>query len=402
MKTITNFTMPDLVNELRTRESQKHDFIQIGEKCRMRIENGKPIMTFANDFAIPPMDGITPVYSSYSIADDAHANLSAKLSIHRDYYNRMLTKKPDLLATNINSWLDEPTDSEGGKTMFLWRTYRAPEGSILRAVLSRQYAIIDNLNVLIAGLEGISRSGAQVEITRCQLSDRSMYVDFQCPNVMTRAPEILARYTTPGGHQIVHANENDGIMAGFTLRNSETGFSQFEVIPRFIVAVCNNGLVQMNDAYGYRHLGKKNDVGEITPSHRTMNLKSELAVSQVSDAITMFTQPEYLEKQIARLVSKGAEELSHPTDAVKNAVQEFNYSDERANRVIEAFMRGSSTNRFALTQAFTFAAHSEADPDTRFDMERDGIKALETADHLDHKFTAQKKTRREQKQISLN
>lgn len=76
----------------------------------------------------------------------------------------MRQAKTDLYDTNVNAWLaDRP------ERRFLVRGLRdtasATPGGVLRALLSDSYRIVDNLDILMAVLDGIRRTDVQAEVT---------------------------------------------------------------------------------------------------------------------------------------------------------------------------------------------------------------------------------------------
>ena len=83
--------------------------------------------------------------------------IADKLGIPAQYLRRMREEEHvGLLDHNVNTWLaDEPTKR------YLIRTLRGAghQPGIARALLSEKYKITDNLDVLMAVLDGIRRTG---------------------------------------------------------------------------------------------------------------------------------------------------------------------------------------------------------------------------------------------------
>jgi hypothetical protein len=67
----------------------------------------------------------------------------------------------------------------------------------VRAFLSDGYKIIDNLDVLLAVLDGVRQAGAPVQVDGCDLTERRMYVRVVCEQVRVLAPALLAGYRSP-------------------------------------------------------------------------------------------------------------------------------------------------------------------------------------------------------------
>jgi hypothetical protein len=95
---------------------------------------------------------------------------------------------------NVNTWLaNDPIKR------YLLRILRGTgdQPGISRAMLSKEYEITDNLDVLMAVLEGIRRVGVHPQVSRCNLTERRMYVKVGCPQVTACVPWLLASYRSP-------------------------------------------------------------------------------------------------------------------------------------------------------------------------------------------------------------
>jgi hypothetical protein len=88
------------------------------------------------------------------------------------YLRRLREEHLALYDANVNGWLDHAP----GRRLLV-RTLRGEDGDgIARAVLSERYRFVDNLDVLLAVLDGIRSAGADVEVRRCDLTEHRMYV----------------------------------------------------------------------------------------------------------------------------------------------------------------------------------------------------------------------------------
>ena len=122
-----------------------------------------------------------------------------------------------LLDHNVNEWLARQDDRR-----YLVRGLVGDYGTgLLRALLSGNYEIADNLDVLLAMLDGLKETGVNAVPTQCDLSARRMYVTVTSPEIAVLAPGLLRNYVSPftGDRGI----DNPLVFAGFVLSNSETG-----------------------------------------------------------------------------------------------------------------------------------------------------------------------------------
>ena len=159
----------------------------------------------------------------------AHRQLGAHLKIPVDYYDRMLSQYPDLLAQNVNTWLQREPSTRMVRTL----------GGTARAFLSNRYRRIDNIEIAKIVLPIIGQmNGAHFE--SCQITDSRMYLKV----VNTR----LEAEVVPG----------DIVQAGIIISNSEVGQGSVSIQPLVYRLVCSNGMV-VNDAKARKyHTGRIN------------------------------------------------------------------------------------------------------------------------------------------------
>src|SRR5690606_36497407 len=99
--------------------------------------------------------GVTDSAGLYLPTEIFDQGLADKLGIPLPYLRRLRAERPGLYAANVNVWLE--TDER----RFLVRALRGTgDGAgVVRAFLSDRYKIIDNLDVLMATLDGVRLAG---------------------------------------------------------------------------------------------------------------------------------------------------------------------------------------------------------------------------------------------------
>lgn len=123
----------------------------------------------------------------YRPTDGFDTQLAAKLDIPVSYIRRLRTERPDLYDLNVNGWLQGKTMVRGGERevihpadarSFLFRGFRDDSGGtgIARAFLSDRFGFFDDLDILMAALEGVRSSGIDAAPTTCDLSEKRMLV----------------------------------------------------------------------------------------------------------------------------------------------------------------------------------------------------------------------------------
>jgi hypothetical protein len=119
--------------------------------------------------------------------------MADKLGIPVAYLRRLRDEHLALYDANVNGWLEHQLCWR-----LLIRVLRGEDGDgIARAVLSERYRFVDNLDVLLAVLDGIRTAGADVEVRRCDLTERRMYLQIASHSVAAQASVLLRDYVSP-------------------------------------------------------------------------------------------------------------------------------------------------------------------------------------------------------------
>ena len=178
----------------------------------IRARNGQLVIDGADPVLGP--DGVTMTAGTYTPTEVCDQGLADKLGIPAQYLRRMREQRPDLYDVNVNGWL------AGDPRKFLIRCLRPTTGTgpgAARAFLSDGFRRIDNLDVLLAALDGVRDAGVPVEIDGCDLTERKMYVRVVCQQVATLAPALLADYRSP--FTGAAGADNPTVFAGFVISN---------------------------------------------------------------------------------------------------------------------------------------------------------------------------------------
>ncbi len=321
--TTRHASLADLAALLRDQQARKLEVVvpattlrSVG--ARLVIDGTDPQLT---------ADGVTMTTGTYSPTEVCDDGLAGKLGIPAGYLRRLRVEHPALYDANVNGWL-----ARTGKS-YLVRCLRGDRGGgVARAFLSSGYKIIDNLDVLLAALDGLRRAGVPAEIDGCDLTPRRMYVRVVSPAVRALAPQLLARYRSPFTGQSGAANPV--IHAGWVLSNSETGCGAFTITPRIVVQVCKNGMTVTKDALRAVHLGGRLDDGVIRWSSDTQQRNLDLITSQARDAVATFLDTAYVEKKIAELSETAAEPVEDPQQAIEIVSQRLKFTGEQQKTIL--------------------------------------------------------------------
>ena len=216
--------------------------------------------------------------------------------------------------------------------------------------------MIDNLDVLLAALDGLRQAGVPAEIDGCDLTPRRMYVRVVSPAVRALAPGLLAGYRSPFTGQ--SGADNPVVFAGWVLSNSETGCGAFTITPRLVVQVCGNGMTITHDALRAVHLGGRLDDGVIRWSGDTQQRNLDLITAQARDAVTTFLDTSYVEKKIAEMSQAAGQPVADPQATVEIVCQRLRFTDEQQKTILAHFIRGGDLTAGGVMHAVTSTAQT--------------------------------------------
>lgn len=369
--TCRNATLADLAALLRAQQAVKLDMVVPAAQLRSR--GGHLEVAGAGEPVLGP-DGVTAGPGLFAPIELCDGQVADKLGIPAGYLRRMRTSHVDLYDVNVNTWLgDDPA------RRFLVRTLRGQDGQpgVARAVLSERYRITDNLDVLMAVLEGIRASGTSVEVTRCDLTEQRMYVKVRAADIAVHAPALLAGYTSPftGARGV----DNPLVFAGFVVTNSETGHGSFSIVPRIEVQVCTNGMVIARDVLREVHMGGRLDDGPVRWSERTMQAALELVTRQATDAVRTFLDADYVTATIAGIEREAGVPVADVPATVEYVASQLRFTAEQQNTLLNHFVCGGDRTAGGVLHAVTSTAQTLPDADAAHEMERAGLRAMSLA-----------------------
>lgn len=380
-----NASLTDLRDVLTEQHARKLDVVAPARKLRFR--DGKLVLSGMDP--IFDASGVTDVNGTYRPTAVFDEGVATKLGIPLAYVRFMRNERPDLYDQNANGLLrglnrfNKVTQQqeqliEPDKRSFLVRAFRgdAGEQGIARALTSDRYAVIDHLDALMAGLDGIRQAGVPIEVDGCDLTDRRMYIRIKAPSVQALAPELLKGYRSPFSGET--GADNPTVFAGFQISNSETGDGSFSIVPRLIVQVCSNGMTITKDAMRAVHLGGKMDEGAINWSRDTVDKQLAVITARARDAVATFLDRDYMVKTIRDLETKAGKPIEDVED-VKVIAKKLSFDQEQQDSIFNMFVKGGQFTAGGVMQAVTAAARTTKDADKAADMEAQSLKALELA-----------------------
>jgi hypothetical protein len=366
---LRNATLDDLATLLQNQQARKVDVIAPASKI-VALDGGIIVEGAEQEITLEGVTSKSLFFQPTAVFDEGVAD---KLQIPLAYVRRMRQDHTDLWDDNVNGWLRRDPRS------FLVRGFVDEDGAgVGRAFLSDSYKMIDHLDALTAVLDGVRKSGAEVQITKCDLTERKMYVKVEAPQVQAYASTLLNGYRSPFTGQT--GEENPIVFAGFVIQNSETGSGAFSITPSMTIQVCQNGMTVTKDAVRAVHLGGKLDEGVIRWSEDTQAKTLELITLKATDAVSTFLDVDYMKGVIAGLESAAGTPLTGQLDQVVRLVsKKMLYSEDVTNGVLDHFMRAGQFTAGGVMQAVTSYAQIVTNADDAWALEGSALRALEVA-----------------------
>lgn len=393
---VRNADLQDVVSILRTQQARAIDLVIPGSQ--MRFRDGNLLVSGVTDW-VASEDGFTDPNGTYTPTTVADEGLSEKLGIPtaylRDLRNGVAKKgkqdrapRPDLIDANLNGLLRGKfrTGPEGLVTIhepesrsFLARLFRGDEDShgILRAVLSPRYRTLDNLDALLALLDGLKATGIHA-VPQIDLTERRMIVRVEAPEIIAYAPELLAGYRSPFTGQT--GADNPIVSAGFLFTNSEVGNGAWSIVPQMKIQVCKNGLTITKDADRTVHLGGAQSDGVVNYAEDTQRKALEVVTLKTRDAVKTFLDVEYMKEALAEVTAKAGKEVkgSEAPKVIKAVGQRLGFDQTQQAGILDYFLSGGQQTAGGVMQAVTAYAQAEdVSPDQRLDLEMQATKVLD-------------------------
>lgn len=333
-------SLQEMAAEITRQNAQKADYLVDTRTLQMEPYGDQVFLHMQND-EIEPLE----------INQIAHRQLGTHLKIPADYYDRMLTQYPDLLAQNVNSWLQKEPATRMVRTL----------GGTARAFLSNRYRRIDNMEIAKVVLPIIgTMEGAHFE--SCQLTESRMYIKV----VNTR----LEAEVVPG----------DIVQAGIIISNSEVGQGSVSIQPLVYRLVCSNGMI-VNDARTRKyHTGRINTLEENFQlySEETLAADDHAFVKKIEDTVKAAVE-EARFSQVIDLMRNATTAKMNTTDVpgiVKLASKDFKITEDESAGVLQHLIEGKDLTLYGLSNAVTRHSQDIESYDRATELESIGYKIL--------------------------
>lgn len=303
-----------------------------------------------------PVDGgivLNGVNGGMTLKPTAHAQLASTLQIPKPYYDRMAEQAPDLLARNINVWLEKQPAKKLIRTM----------DNQVRAILSDSYRPLDNLDLAEAVLPKLFDMKATVE--SCEVTDSRLYLK-----------AVTDRITG-------EIKKGDSVNAGIMVSNSEVGLGRMMVSALDFRLVCTNGMIR-EAVIKKAHLGRASKGQDSLEDAReffrdeTRQLDDRAFFAKVQDATSALFDPARFAARLLEYQGKAAAPLeADPVQVVELTAKRFGFTDGEKTSVLRRLIEGADLSQWGLANAVTRAAQDLESYDRSTEFEKYGGDIIE-------------------------
>lgn len=330
----TGKTLTELAQELERRAASKVDVVAATTQFRM-----------TNDAKLEFAEEINGLGSDdLEVNDIAHSQIAGRLDIPVKYYNRMLGKNKELLATNVNNWLEDSAEK---------RLIRTLDGRV-RAFLSDRYQRIENEQIANMVLP-ILLDSDQVRVESTEITESRMYIKAVFPRIQSEV------------------RKGDIVQSGIAISNSEVGQGSVKIEPLVFRLVCLNGMIVNDASLNARHVG-----GRISKEENLFEILSDEAIKADDTAIMLkvrdVVRASFDEVRFGKIVDKmrAATEdrlTGDVPEAVKVLAKKYSLNEFEGDSILRHLIEGADLSRYGLLNAVTRTAQDVESYDRSTDLE---------------------------------
>jgi len=259
---------------------------------------------------------------SFGVLPSAQRLIANRLRVPFSY----LVRCPiELQAENLNYWIEQ--ERKNRETLFCRFA-----GNDLRAVFTQRYTAIDHMDVLTKMLEHGFKPSTEVHLS------------LDAEVMVLKVPEH---------DRVFRLSENDKIIPGISIANSEVGILALSIEAFYYRILCTNGLISRTavDAR-YKHISRK--------------IMDEFPL--VLEGVVHQTR-----QGEARFMISTKTPVDNPESTITSFARQFQISQQETEIVKQAFYLEQGATMFHVIQAFTRAAQDPSlSASDAYRMERAG------------------------------
>lgn len=296
---------------------------------------------------------------SLELNDWSANQVAAYTNVPREYFNRLRSENPGLLAKNVNHGFEVNNPNKDEKRMV-----RTLDGKV-RAFLSTKYRRLDSYELLNETLPIFSDNN--FEIISSELTEKRLYVK-----------AVTSKLTAD-------VKVNDAVQFGIVLSNSDVGAGSLRVEPLIYRLVCSNGAI-METSFRKKHVGRiqgGDDVEELL-SDKTKALSDAAFFATIRDILLNSMRREVFEKEVNKMREAANRTITKPDleDVVELSMNAVRVGgDKNKNNILRALAsgnEGAGLTQWGLANSFTRAAQADGiDYEMATELEKAGGQIIE-------------------------
>lgn len=346
-------SLNDVAAELQRQAHSRRDYIAPQGQLKVEVVDGEVMLDGINGKPL----GIRP---------HAHGQFADHLAIPVKYYNRMRAEQPELLARNMNTWLQAEAAEK--------RMVRALDGNV-RAYLSSKYRPLDNFDLAQIILPKLLEMKAQ--ITSCELTETRFYIKAILPH-LSDAPPPNAVWGQ--GHVILKDRK---LVSSIVISNSDVGAGTLKIEPGVFDTYCTNLAILAQAAMKKYHVGRSFEADANLEIFRDETRVQDdkafwMKVQDVANAA-------FAEETFATAIEQIRNAANVPivsTDlpkVVEVATRRLALPESLGGDILTHLARGGDLTQWGLCSAITATANDRDDYELSTELERTGGKVLALA-----------------------
>jgi hypothetical protein len=337
----TGRTLQELATEIERQANAKHDYVADSRSIAMRVEEKKPRLR------------IVGIDDDFGLSEVAHDQIGTKLGIPGKYYDRMLANQPELLAKNVNTWLNE----EPARHMVRTLDHNA------RAFLSERYRPLDNFDLANIVLPRLLDTGCQIQ--SCELTERRLYIKAVTPRIQAEVAK------------------GDVVQAGLAISNSEVGLGAIQIDPLIYRLVCLNGAIAQDYGMRRHHVGKSNGAMDLEAAAEffrdsTRKQDDKAFWMKVNDVVGASLSEITFGKIVKRWQEATEQKITGKLEkVVEVTAKKFSLNDTEQSGILRHLIEGRDLSAYGLLNSITRMSQDVESYDRATELERLGPKVLE-------------------------
>lgn len=348
----TGKSLIELATEIERQAKSKQDFIAPSNALSVQLsepangETPKPLM-------VVPMAS-TEKDHRYPINRIALGQIASRLEIPNRYMDKMANEAPQLLADNVNVWLQQ---SKGEK-----RLVRTLDGN-MRAMLSNSYQRIDN-NAVAESVLPVLGDFPGIVLRSSEITEQRLYMKFTWPKLQ---------------REVKSSRKGDIVEAGVIISNSEVGMGAVSVSAFAMFLWCTNGAVR-EGGKKFKHVGRHTSMVEetvrLSDDTRAADDRAQLLV--LRDTLRHVMSPASFDPWIEKLQNSTEQKIKGDIPAAVEALtDQFTLTQGEGSSILRHLIEGGDVSRYGLMNAITRTAEDIENYDRATEFEAMGPRLLE-------------------------